>query len=89
MTEPTTAGGADVPGSGGVPRFRRDALIIDVLEAHPGAAAVLRGFGIPCETCVVAETESLAAGARLNRLDVDAILARLASLPPDPGGGGA
>jgi hybrid cluster-associated redox disulfide protein len=68
-----------------VPPVTRKSLIIEVLESRPLAGKVLReAFGLPCEECVVAETESIEEGARYYGHDADAIVAKLNECPPKP-----
>lgn len=52
-------------------------LIADVLAQHDGAQAVLNRLGLPCERCVVAESETLGDGLRAYGLDPVAVLAEL------------
>ncbi len=66
-----------------VPPVTRKSLFIEVLESRPLAGKVLREvFGLPCEECVVAETESIEEGARYYGHDADAIVAKLNECPP-------
>lgn len=65
-------------------RFQREDVLYDVVERHPGAKGVLLSFGLPCFDCVVAETETVAEGCAPLLLNVDAVLAKLNALPPDP-----
>jgi hybrid cluster-associated redox disulfide protein len=68
-----------------VPPVTRKTLIIEVLESRPLAGKVLReAFGLPCEECVVAETETVEQGARYYGHDADAIVAKLNECPPKP-----
>lgn len=61
----------------------RQTLIVEVLETRPLAGKVLReAFGLPCDECVVAETESIEEGARYYGHDADAIVAKLNECPP-------
>lgn len=66
-----------------VPPVTRKTLFIEVLESRPTAGKVLReAFGLPCEECVVAETETIEQGARYYGHDADAIVAKLNECPP-------
>ena len=63
----------------------RTSKIIDILEERPDAGRVLREvFGLPCEECVVAETETLEEGAAYYGHDLQAIIRRLEACPPAP-----
>lgn len=62
------------------PKFTRDTIVWDALEAHPGAEAVLLEYGLPCRQCIVAETETLAEGCTPLGLKVDEVVARLNAL---------
>lgn len=57
--------------------YRTDMLLIDILEANPKTAQVLASFGLKCENCIVAESETLEAGARAYGLDPAVVLAKL------------
>lgn len=66
-----------------VPPVTRKTLIVTVLQTRPLAGKVLReAFGLPCDECVVSETETIEQGARYYGLDADAIVARLSECPP-------
>jgi hybrid cluster-associated redox disulfide protein len=66
----------------------RKTLFIEVLQTRPLAGKVLReAFGLPCEECVVAETESIEEGARYYGHDADAIVAKLNECPVERGSG--
>ncbi|MSR74730.1 MAG: hypothetical protein EXS14_04580 [Planctomycetes bacterium] len=62
-------------------RFHEAMLIVDVLAAHPGAQVLLNAHALPCERCVVSESETLAQGLKAYGLDVSAVLAELNALP--------
>lgn len=66
----------------------RKTLIADVLDTRPEAGRVLREvFKLPCEECVVSESETIEEGAAYYSLDPDAIVAALnkcALAPPEP-----
>ena len=65
-----------------VPPVTRKTLIIEVLQTRPLAGKVLReAFGLPCEECVVAETETIEQGARYYGHDADQIVAKLNDCP--------
>jgi hybrid cluster-associated redox disulfide protein len=66
-----------------VPPVTRKTLIFTVLQTRPLAGKVLReAFGLPCDECVVSETETIEQGARYYGHDADAIVARLNECPP-------
>jgi hypothetical protein len=73
-------------------RFRPDMLVLDALEAHPGAAEVFIRLGYRCvaqdDWCVVIEKDTLAEAARLHEKPLDELLAALNALPPAPPPGG-
>jgi hybrid cluster-associated redox disulfide protein len=57
---------------------RRNTLIARVLDTRPDAGRILReAFALPCEECVIAETETIEEGARYYGHDADAIVAKL------------
>jgi hypothetical protein len=65
-----------------VPDVSRKTLIIEVLLTREGAGKVLReGFGLPCDECVVAETETIEEGAIYYGHDADEIVRKLNALP--------
>lgn len=66
------------------PRFQRDGNIEEMLDAHPGVADVLAGFGLKCVDCIVAPTETLEEGCRPLGVDVENVLVALNALPPAP-----
>jgi hybrid cluster-associated redox disulfide protein len=69
-----------------VPPVTRKTLIVEVLQTRPLAGKLLReAFGLPCDECVVSETESIEEGARYYGHDADAIVARLNECPPQSG----
>jgi len=64
-----------------VPAVTRKTLIVEVLQTRPLAGKVLReAFGLPCDECVVAETETIEEGALYYGHDADAIVAKLNEL---------
>ncbi len=64
---------------------QRNTLIVHVLYSRPLAGKVLReAFGLPCEECVVAETETIEEGARYYGHDPDEIVRRLNECPLAP-----
>ena len=69
-------------------RFPKDMLVVDVLDAHPDAAAVFRRLGYRCvdadDWCVVIEKDNLETAARLHGKPLDELLAALNGLPPAP-----
>ena len=62
------------------PRFSRDMLVADAVDAHDGAKDVLLEYGLPCSDCIVAFHESLAEGCAPLRLNVDEVVGRLNAL---------
>jgi hybrid cluster-associated redox disulfide protein len=62
----------------------RKTLIFEVLQTRKLAGKVLReAFGLPCDECVVAETETIEEGARYYGHDADAIVAKLNECPAE------
>lgn len=76
-------------------RFRPDMLVVEALEAHPGAAEVFVRLGYRCidparnDWCVVIEKDTLAEAARLHEKPVGELLGALNALPALPKGGTA
>jgi hybrid cluster-associated redox disulfide protein len=69
-----------------VPPVTRKTLIFEALRTRPLAGKVLReAFGLPCEECVVSESETVEEGARYYGHDADAIVAKLNECPPSRG----
>jgi len=74
-------------------RFRKEMLVVEVLDAHPGAAGVFQRLGYRCvdadDWCVVIEKDSLAQAAEMHGKPLDDLLNALNALPPvpDPVGG--
>ena len=65
-----------------VPPVDRKTLIVAVLQTRPTAGKVLRDvFGLPCDECVVSETESIEDGARYYGHDADEIVKKLNECP--------
>ena len=65
-----------------VPPVTRKTLIFEVLRTRELAGKVLReAFGLPCEECVVSESETIEEGARYYGHDADAIVAKLNECP--------
>ncbi|MBI4577745.1 MAG: disulfide oxidoreductase [Planctomycetes bacterium] len=73
-----TAGTTHTGGPGG---FTRGMRIREALEVHDGAASVFREFRMPCDRCVVVDVDTIESGAALTGVDLDALLARLNTLP--------
>ena len=55
----------------------RDMTIADVISQHPKTIAVFREFGLSCQECQIADFEDVEHGARVHKIDVNALLARL------------
>ncbi len=65
-----------------VPPVTRKTLIVEVLQTRATAGKVLReAFGLPCDECVVSETETIEEGARYYGHDADAMVAKLNECP--------
>lgn len=54
--------------------IRKDMKIEDVLRRHPETVAVFRRFGIDCAECQLREFEDIEHGARVHKIDLDALL---------------
>src|SRR5690242_6436676 len=55
----------------------KDMIIREVRDRYPGITAVFQAHGLPRAGCSVGSYESIAGGARMHNLDLDAILADL------------
>ena len=63
----------------------RKTLIATALDTRPDAGRVLReAFGLPCEECPVAESETVEEGAGYYGLDADEMVRRLNACAPEP-----
>lgn len=67
-------------GPGEAPRFRRDMLVADAVDADPGVKDILMAHGLPCYRCVVAWHETLEQGCAPLGLDVERIVGELNAL---------
>lgn len=63
-----------------LPRFDRDMLVADAVDAEARVKDVLLEYGLPCSECIVAFHESLAEGCAALRLNVDEVVERLNAL---------
>lgn len=63
------------------PQITPSMLVMDVLAARAGAAALLAERGLPCSRCVVAEADALETCLRAYGLDVGDIVRALDALP--------
>lgn len=70
----------------GTPAPDRTTVIDDLLKAHPGAAEILRSFGLRCESCEIRYSETLEEGCRPLGIDPEAVLRKLRE-PPAAGRG--
>jgi hybrid cluster-associated redox disulfide protein len=57
--------------------FQKDMSIMDALQMHPGARAVLERHGMTCCLCLAAGTESIEAGAIMHSVDPDEVVDEL------------
>lgn len=55
----------------------KDMKIEDVLRRYPQTAQVFLRFGIDCAECQLSEYENVEHGARVHRIDLEALLAGL------------
>ncbi len=60
--------------------FTKEMGIIDLVEAHPGAAGVLRQHGMGCLGCIAARFETIEQGAAAHGIDIDKLMADLNAL---------
>ena len=51
--------------------------IVELVEAHPGAADVLRQYGLGCLGCLAARFETIEQGAAAHGIDIDQLMADL------------
>ncbi len=64
--------------------FTPEMTLAQVRAAHPRADEVLARHHLGgCAACAVSEVETLAEGAAVHQLDLDALLADLRALPPN------
>lgn len=57
--------------------IHKDMKIEDVLRKYPQTVPVFERFGIDCAECELSRYENLEHGARVHRIDLDALLAGL------------
>ena len=66
-------------------RFHKDMLVVQAIDAHPGAAEVFMRLGYRCidkdDWCVVIEKDTLAEAAKLHGKAPEELLAALNGLP--------
>lgn len=62
------------------PRFRRDMLVADAVDADLRVKDILEARGLPCHRCVVAFHETLEQGCAPLGIDTDAVVAELNAL---------
>ena len=55
----------------------RDMKIEEIIRLHPETIEVLKGFGLDCSACSVAEYEDLEHGAGVHKANIDELLASL------------
>lgn len=55
----------------------KDTVIGDLVASHPEIAPVLARLGMGCVRCMGASTETVEGGARMNGLDVAALIRQL------------
>jgi len=66
--------------SGREPRFTRDMLVSDAVDADPRVGDILLRLGLPCRSCIVAWHETLEEGCAPLGLEVNRVLAELNAL---------
>lgn len=57
--------------------IHKEMRIEDVLRRFPETVSVFRRFGIDCADCQLSEFENIEHGARVHRIDLDALLREL------------
>jgi hybrid cluster-associated redox disulfide protein len=57
--------------------IRKEMKIEDVLRKFPQTVAVFEKFGIDCAGCQLSEIEDLEHGAKVHKIDLEALLKRL------------
>ena len=65
--------------------IRKEMKIEDVLRKFPQTIPVFRRFGIDCAQCQLSEYEDLEHGARVNGIDLEALLRELSDSVPVKG----
>jgi hybrid cluster-associated redox disulfide protein len=54
-----------------------DMKIEVIIRKYPKTITVLKGFGLDCSACSIAEYEDLAHGAGVHKVDIEELLKRL------------
>jgi hybrid cluster-associated redox disulfide protein len=57
--------------------FTKEMSILEALESHPEARAVLESHGMSCCLCIGAMSESVEAGAIMHQVDPKTVVAEL------------
>ena len=70
--------------AGEVDGVGRDAVIAQVVAAHPETVRVFAKHGLGCVTCQIAEVDTLERGAAAHRVPLEPLLADLATILRDP-----
>lgn len=61
-------------------RYNKDMTISQILFTDPKALKVFKAYGLPCQSCLAAETESLEVVSRVFDIELDEILCDLEEL---------
>ena len=61
-------------------KITKEMGIIEIVQAHPEAAAVFQKYGMGCLGCAAARFENLEAGAKVHGFDPDAMVADINAL---------
>lgn len=65
--------------------FTKEMSILEALESHPQARAVLEAHGMTCCLCMGATSESVEAGAIMHQVDPEAVVDELNRLDANEG----
>ena len=61
-------------------KITKEMGIIEIVQAHPEAAAVFQKYGMGCLGCAAARFENLEAGAKVHGFDADEMVAEINEL---------
>ncbi len=61
-------------------RYNKDMTISEILFANPRNVEVFKKYGLHCQSCFAAQTESLEVASRVNGVKLDSILEDLEDL---------
>ncbi len=61
-------------------RYNKDMTVMEILFTNPNALEVFKKYGLHCQNCFGAETETLEIASRVNGVKLEEILFDLESL---------